>query len=78
MKVGGGSTSGVASGGLRRTEKAGRRAPGLAQLQPRVAHQLCSLGAGAGFSSLGLSAPVCTSLEGADWKGIHTEKALAF
>lgn len=34
--------------GPRRAEEAGRRAPGLAQIQPRVADQLCSLGVGVG------------------------------
>lgn len=64
MKVGRGSISGVASRDLRRAEEAKRKASGLTQPQPRVAHQLCSLGTGAGFSSLGLSAPVCTSGRG--------------
>lgn len=70
MKVGGGSISGVASGDLRRAEKAERRAPGPAQLQPRVVHQLCSLGGRAWFF---LSRPQCPYVEGADWEGIHTE-----
>lgn len=60
MKVGGGSISGVASRDLRRAEESlmPDPVPGLAQLQSRVAHQLRSLGTGAGFSSLGLSVPV--------------------
>lgn len=78
MKVGGGSTSGLASGDLRRAEEAGRRASGLAQPQawhsasPEWLTSYAAWGQGL-FSSLGFSAPVCTSLEGADWKGMHAE-----
>lgn len=68
---GGGSISRVASGDLGRAEEAGRRAPDLAQLQPTVAHQLCSLGAGAGFPTLGLRAPVCPSPEEGQARCIH-------
>lgn len=72
MKVGGGSISGVASGDLGRAEESGRRAPGLAQLQSSVAHQLCRLGQELAFS-LWASVPLCVYIPGRGAGKVYTE-----
>lgn len=73
-KVGGEAASpeGLWGRGVGRAQEAGGRAPDLAQLQPIVAHQLYSLGAGVGYCLWASVAP-CVHHWERSRQGVHTE-----